>query len=152
LIPIASKFVIKLIKSYFNSYNSILESKLRKKRLRHRLRKLSINKVFISDGEFKHTNDKVIITLYLFNRQKYNYLLKIKKKYIRLFKKTNFLKKLYLIKILGLNILKQQEEKIKLLENILPNYFKNNSVLNSKMSQKAIYLQDQLLDRDKPIS
>jgi hypothetical protein len=152
LIPIASKFVIKLIKNYFNSYNSILESKLRKKRLRHRLRKLSINKIFISDGEFKHTNDKVIITLYLFNRQKYNYLLKIKKKYIRLFKKTNFLKKLYLIKILGLNILKQQEEKIKLLENILPNYLKNNTALNTIMSQKDINLQDQLFYKDKPIS
>lgn len=151
MIPIASKFVIKLIKSYFNSYNSLLESKLRKKRLRHRLIKLSINKIFISDGEFKHTNDKISITLYLFNRQKYNYLLKIKKKYIRLFKKTNFIKKLYLIKKLGLNILKQQEEKIKLLENILPD-LKNNSNLNSKMSQKAIYLQDQLFDKDKPIN
>lgn len=148
LIPVASKFVIKLIKSYFNSYNSILEYKLRKKRLRLRLRKLSINKIFISDGEFKHTNDKLIITIYLFNRQKYNYLLKIKKKYLRLFKKTNFLKKLYLIRILGLNILKQQEKKIKLLKNILPHYYFyiNNLGFNSKVSQ------DQLFERDKPVS
>ena len=96
LIPVASKFVIKLIKGYFNSYNLKLESKLRKDKLRRRLRKLSTNKIFVSDGEFKHTNDKVIITLYLFNRQKYNYLLKIRKRYTRLFSKAKFLRKLFL--------------------------------------------------------
>jgi hypothetical protein len=122
LIPVANRFVIKLIKSYFNSYNYQLESKLRKEKLRRRYRKLSTNKIFISDGEFKHTNDKLSITLYLFNRQKYNYLLKIKKRYTRLFNKIKFLRKLYLIRNIGLNILKQQKEKIKLLENILPRY------------------------------
>jgi hypothetical protein len=119
LIPVANKFVIKLIKSYFNLYNLKLESKLRKKRLRRRFRKLSKNKIFISNGEFKHTNDKISITLYIFNRQKYNYLLKIKKRYIRLFNKIRFLRKLYLIKYIGLNILKQQQKKIKFLNKIL---------------------------------
>jgi hypothetical protein len=99
-----------------------LESKLRKERLRRRLRKLSTNKIFVSDGEFKHTNDKVSITLYIFNRQRYNYLLKIRKRYIRLFNKARFLKKLFLIKNIGLNILKQQEEKNKVLVKVLPNY------------------------------
>jgi Mitochondrial ribosomal protein (VAR1) len=122
LIPIASKFVIKLIKSYFNSYNYKLESKLRKEKLRRRFRKLSTNRIFISDCEFKHTNDKVSITIYLFNRQKYNYLLKIRKRYVRLFNKIRFLKKLYLIRNIGLNLLKLQIEKSKLLENILPKY------------------------------
>lgn len=122
LIPVASKFVNKLIKGYFNSYNLKLESKLRKERLRRRLRKLSTNKIFVSDGEFKHTNDKVSITLYIFNRQRYNYLLKIRKRYIRLFNKARFLKKLFLIKNIGLNILKQQEEKNKVLLKVLPNY------------------------------
>ena len=122
LIPLANKFVINLIKGYFNLYNLKLESKLRKKKLRRRFRKLSKNRIFISNGEFKHTNDKISITIYLFNRQKYNYLLKIKKKYIRLFNKTKFLKKLYLIRYIGFNILKQQQEKIKLLNKILPKY------------------------------
>jgi hypothetical protein len=90
--------------------------------LRRRLRKLSTNKIFVSDGEFKHTNDKVSITLYIFNRQRYNYLLKIRKRYIRLFNKARFLKKLFLIKNIGLNILKQQEEKNKVLVKVLPNY------------------------------
>ena len=120
LIPVASRLVMKLIKGYFNSYNLYLESRLRKKRLRRRLRKLSTNKIFISDGEFKHTNDKVNITLYVYNRQRLNYLLRLKKRYIRLFKKARFNKKLQLIKNIGLKIFKQKKSKI--LINILPNY------------------------------
>lgn len=79
LIPIKSKFVMKLVKGYLNLYHLELESLVRKKRLRRKYRKLSTNKIFISDGEFKHTNDKVNITLYVYNRQKINYLLRLKK-------------------------------------------------------------------------
>jgi hypothetical protein len=61
---------MKLIKGYLNSYNLNIESKLRKENIRRRLRKLSTNKIFVSDGEFKHTNDIVNITLYVNNRQK----------------------------------------------------------------------------------
>ena len=122
LIPVASRLVNKLIKGYFNSYNLDLESKLRKDRLRRRQRKLSTNKIFVSDGEFKHTNDKVSITLYVYNRQRLNYLLKLKKRYIRLFKKGVFERKLQLINDVGLNILKQQKVKGKVLTNVLPDY------------------------------
>ena len=122
LIPVASRLVNKLIKGYFNSYNLELESKLRKENLRRRLRKLSTNKIFVSDGEFKHTNDIVNITLYVYNRQKLNYLLKLKKRYTNLFKKENFLRKIKLIRKIGLNIVKKQQENIKILTNVLPDY------------------------------
>src|ERR1700761_9281873 len=56
LIPVASKLVIKLAKSYFNSYNFKLEKKIRKDKLRKKLRKKSLNRIYLSDGEFKHTN------------------------------------------------------------------------------------------------
>lgn len=52
---------------------------MRTKRLLLRLRRLSLNKIFVSNGEFKHTNNKVTITLYLFNRQKRSYLNRMKK-------------------------------------------------------------------------
>ena len=71
---------------------------------------------------FKHTNDKVNITLYVYNRQKLNYLLKLKKKYTRLFTKARFVRKLQLIKSVGLNIFKLQQEKGRVLTNVLPNY------------------------------
>src|ERR1700761_4678700 len=61
---------MKLIKSFFNLFNSKIERKIRTKRLLLRLRRLSLNKIFVSDGEFKHTNNKVTITLYIFNRIK----------------------------------------------------------------------------------
>ncbi|KDE74987.1 ribosomal protein (mitochondrion) [Aspergillus oryzae 100-8] len=114
--------LMKLIKGYFNSYNLNIESKLRKEKLRRRLRKLSTNKIFISDGEFKHTNDNVNITLYVYNRQRLNYLLKLRKRYLSLFRKVTFVRKLQLIRNVGLNILNKQQEKSKILTNVLPNY------------------------------
>ena len=122
LIPIKSKFVMKLVKGYFNSYHLELESLLRKERLRRRFRKISTNRIFISDGEFKHTNDKVNITLYVYNKQKLNYLLKLKKRYINLFSKSKFTRKLKLIRNIGLSILRQQKEKSTILANVLPKY------------------------------
>jgi hypothetical protein len=113
---------MKLIKGYFNLYHLQLESLLRKKKLRRRFRKISTNKIFISDGEFKHTNDKVNITLYVYNKQKLNYLLKLKKRYLRLFKKPRFARKLKLIRNVGLNILCKQKQKSILLSNLLPKY------------------------------
>ena len=122
LIPIKSRYVMKLIKAYFNLYHLELESLLRKNRLRRRFRKISTNKIFISDGEFKHTNDKVNITLYVYNKQKLNYLLKLKKRYIRLFKNPKFANKLKKLRKLGLNILFKQNQKSILLMNLLPKY------------------------------
>lgn len=122
LIPVASRLVMKLIKGYLNSYNLNIESKLRKEKIRNRNRKLSTNKIFVSDGEFKHTNDNVNITLYVYNRQRLNYLLKLRERYTSLFNKAIFVKKLQIIKDVGLNILKQQKIKSKILTNVLPNY------------------------------
>ena len=122
LIPLASNYIMKLIKGYFALSNLKLEKKLRKEKLRRRSIKLSTNKIFLSDGEFKHTNDKVIITLYLYNRQKFNYLYKLKKRYVNLFIKAIFLEKLNLIKSEGLKILEKQKKLSEDLMRILPSY------------------------------
>jgi hypothetical protein len=62
---------------------------MRTKRLLLRLRRLSSNRIYLSNGEFKHTNNNVLINIYLFNRQKYNYLSRLKNIYIkRFFKNT----------------------------------------------------------------
>ena len=101
LIPNISKLAIKFIRNYFYLYNKDIERKLRRKKIYNRRRKLSINRIFLSKGEFKHTNNKVIITLYIYNKQKNNYLLKLKKRYINKFlinilsfKKNNLIKSL----------------------------------------------------------
>lgn len=112
LIPNISRLAIKLIRNYFFLYNKNIEQKIRRKKIYNRRRKLSINRIFLSKGEFKHTNNKVIITLYVYNKQKNNYLLKLKKRYIN---------KL-LINILSLkknNIIKPLSSKKNILSNKL---------------------------------
>lgn len=89
LIPSLTTSVNNIIRSYFSLYNKSVEIKMRTKRLLLRLRRLSSNKYYISNGGFKHTNNKVLINLYVFNRQKTNYLLALKKWYLNSFlKKT----------------------------------------------------------------
>ncbi len=138
LVPVASNYIMKLIKGYFNLSNLKLEKKLRREKIRRRSVKLSTNKIFLSDGEFKHTNDKVIITLYLYNRQKYNYLYKLKKRYLRLFTKAKFLKKLNLIKSVGLNILEKQRKKSNSLIKILPSYKSRVSLIQHLQYKKFV--------------
>lgn len=88
LIPHLSNLAVKFIKSYFSLYNRYIERKIRTKKITRKIRKYSTSRIFISKGEFKHTNNKVTITLYTYNRQKTNYLLKLKKRFI-----IKFLKK-----------------------------------------------------------
>ena len=83
LIPNTTISAVKIIKGYFSLYNERIERKMRTKRLLLRFRRLSSNKIYVSNGEFKHTNNKVVINLYLFNRQKYNYMLALKKLYLK---------------------------------------------------------------------
>jgi len=82
LIPNLSKIAIKFIRDYFYLYNRKAERKIRRKRIYNRRIKLFISRIFLSKGEFKHTNNKVIITLYVYNKQKNNYLQKLKQRYI----------------------------------------------------------------------
>lgn len=92
LVPHISKLAIKLIRSYFSLYDLYLEKTIRTKKIRNKHRRLSSNRIYLSKGEFKHTNNKVTITLYTFNRQKSNYLLKLKKRFIKKFLKKRSLK------------------------------------------------------------
>ena len=97
LIPQVTELVNKLIKSYFNLYNLKLERKIRSSRLLRRLRKLSSNKIYVSSGEFKHTNNKVVITLYLFNRQKLNFDKKIIKGFYKAWSNQDILNRRWLL-------------------------------------------------------
>ena len=85
LIPQSTISAINLIKGYLNIYNLNLEQRMRKKWFLKRFRGLSSHKPYVSNGEFKHTNDKVIITLYTYNRQKLNYISLLEKRYLRIF-------------------------------------------------------------------
>jgi len=106
--------VIKLIKSYFNFYSRKLEGKIKSKRLRTRIRRLSTNRIFVSRAEFKHTNSKVIVTLYIYNRQKKYFFNKIRRlNAITGLRKKSFMRKIRLIKLQGLAIIKKVQQKKK---------------------------------------
>ena len=79
LLPSADKVILKLIKSYFNLYSKDLNKKTKTRRTTRRFKRLSINRILVSKAEIKHTSDKVIITIYLYNRQKIYYISRIKK-------------------------------------------------------------------------
>ena len=85
LMPSTTVSAMKIIKGFFNVYNKSLEKIIRTKRLLLRFRRLSSNRLYLSNGEFKHKNNSVLINIYLFNRQKYNYLSKLKNIYLKKF-------------------------------------------------------------------
>lgn len=119
--------VVKLIKCYFNFFNPNLENRINTINMSIKLRRLSINKIFVSKADIKHTNSKIIITIYIYNRQKkyfYNKLSKINT--ILQLNDTNLLKK---IKLEGESIIEQVYKEKKLLADIIElgnyNIFKN---------------------------
>ena len=119
LIPISNKIIIKLIKSYYNLYNRKLEIKKRRQTMRIKLRRLSSHKIYVSRGEFKHTSEKVIINIYTYNRQKYNYLYKIKKILKNLLKRKYFLKKMKILKKKTLVLINNELKNVLIHKNIL---------------------------------
>jgi hypothetical protein len=144
LIPTASKLVIKLVKSYFNSYNLKLEKKVRKIKLRKKSLKKSLNKIYLSDGEFKHTNDKVSITLYVYNRQKINFLIKLKKFYKKILRRKIILKKVHLIKKAIIRLLEYRQNRYLILKKIKLNNNLNFKLINLSFIKK---LNNKLLKR-----
>ena len=66
--------------------------KIRIKSRNPRKTRFSSNKVYISRAEMKHTNTKVVITLYIYNKQKYY----LKRKLINIIKNIDIKKRKYL--------------------------------------------------------
>jgi hypothetical protein len=78
-----------LIKSFFNlqfNYKFLF-----KKYSPSRLRSSSLNKIFASKAEIKHTNNKAILTVYVYNREKISLLKKIKRLKKSFFNKVKLL-------------------------------------------------------------
>jgi Mitochondrial ribosomal protein (VAR1) len=141
LIPQATELATKLIKSYFNLYNLKLERKIRSNKLLRRLRKLSSNKIYVSNGEFKHTNNKVVITLYLFNRQKLNIEKKIRKGFFKAWSNQDVLHKRWLLlEAKALQSIKKWNQKKFVLINIMGSYIKNKQIFDYKGLSKYIII------------
>jgi hypothetical protein len=66
-LPVADKHLMNLLKSYFNM--QIKDEKIKNKRNIIKNRRVSTKRVFIGRGELKHSNNKVIITFYVYNTE-----------------------------------------------------------------------------------
>jgi len=147
LIPLATLSTIYLIRGYLALYNTYLESMLRSGTILRRFRRFSTNKTYVSNGEFKHTSDNVLITLYTHNRQKFNYLSVLKQRYILLFfdsKLRQILKKrFYWIKYNGFKYLElANTEKFAVITRWSKLLIKNNI---PEIKYKALYINDYLI-------
>lgn len=68
-LPSLDNTINKLIKSYFNLFNKEKEEKTNVKRSRVRFLNKTVNKIFVSKAELRHTNTNVVATVYVYNRQ-----------------------------------------------------------------------------------
>src|ERR1700712_5153219 len=84
------KIINNLLKNYINMI--IDKIKIRFKSRNPRKSRLSSNKVYVSRAEIKHTNTKVVITLYIYNKQKYY----LKRKLINIVKNIDIQKRIHL--------------------------------------------------------
>lgn len=75
-LPLYNININTLVKNYFNLYfnHKFINNKFRSPRIK----RLSLNKIFVSQAEIKHTNSKAIVTIYTYNREKLVLLKKIK--------------------------------------------------------------------------
>ncbi len=74
--PVYDLNINSLIKSYFNLYFN--HSYIEHKYISRKKKRKSLNKIFVSKAEIKHTNTKAIITIYIYNREKLSILKKIR--------------------------------------------------------------------------
>jgi len=75
-LPIYDLKINEIIKNYFNLY--FKPKFIFNKVLAYKYKYLSLNKIYVSKAEIKHTNNKAILTVYVYNREKISLLRRIK--------------------------------------------------------------------------
>ena len=75
IFPVANNYIFNIIKSYLNMFSKILDKRNRIPRMRKWKRRRYGRQIWISKPELKYSNEKIIINLYVYNRQ-YAFLLK----------------------------------------------------------------------------
>lgn len=130
-LPVTDNLVNKILESYFNL--SLFHDKIKNKsrRLRIRFRRYTVNRIFLSRAEMKHTNNKVIITLYTYNRNlKYLYYRIRNLLSIIIRKKIN--KKWKKIRVYDYHVFYSLPRKLKLVEK------KSLNLINKVQKEKRI--------------
>lgn len=139
-LTIADKNLSRLVKSYFNFYFS--DKVLKTKRIAMRFRRLALKKIFVSKAEVKHTNSKVIITLYVYNAEKKYLNRKIKKLTSIIFPSDN---------ILFYKNLWRKKRPLHYMDKIYMYIHEYNQIplLNWFSTNASNYLKELVLEREK---
>nr|YP_009546711.1 ribosomal protein S3 [Heterodermia speciosa]AYP35451.1 ribosomal protein S3 [Heterodermia speciosa] len=130
LLPVADKVTLKVLQNYFNLYSPKLNRKARLNRIKNKKKRyirLSTNRILISRPELKHTSKKVVISVYVYNRQEFFYLRNYEK-WLNRTPDLNYKRMLNSMKKISLYVIskvyKQKKKLLKTLNN--KNYiFKN---------------------------
>ncbi len=157
-LPVYDININNLMKNYFNLYFNykFIKSKL----ISHRLKNISLNRIFVSKPNIKHTNSKAIITIYTFNKERLSLLRRIrmlektfyKKIFLFFYKNKNFFSK-YILKFINNENLKFRfyNKFIELLlikELILIRRYKLKLNLNNnKFEEKFLYRFSYLISK-----
>ena len=139
-IPSADNAINNMILSFFNM-TFIFTKNIKSARKRIEYKRTLINKIFVSKALVKHTNNKTIITLFTYNREKLFLIKKIyeiydqlkelnNKSYFKLNFKKYMLKNIYTLYSTK-NVLKK--ESVKLISKV----FKNTSNINKKKNNET---------------
>jgi hypothetical protein len=137
-LAITDNVVNKIIKSYF--FLRLVYMKNIFKGMSKRQRLLSVNRIFVSKAEMKHTNNKVIITLYTYNKEKNYFVRKLISLRNMLIFRNNFLN---LINLKRKSILRNIHKVSFLIYNIL----KKKDLLKNYESNKQVF--DDLIKRNE---
>jgi hypothetical protein len=132
--------------SYFNSKFIMSKSKLRK----YKDKNLSLNRIYVSEAELKHTNLKTVITIYTYNKERISLLKKIRGLRRNFFKKILllFYKSKNMYKDLSNNVLNKAVKSILYKELLLIRRYKLKLNLNkSKFEEKFIYILAKIISK-----
>ena len=135
-LPINSKYINLILQSYFNMFFNKLNLSVKGFGRRNtswnwRKKRKNVRKIFLSDAEIKHTNNKVKITLYIINREKKI----LKNKYTKLYKKISnnlFKRSIYVYKNHVNNLYSYLEKKYRIRNEYFLEAFAENFKINKK--------------------
>jgi hypothetical protein len=124
----------KIIKGYFNLYFKDSKFIGPKQFIKFKKRRILLRKIFVSNAEIQHTNNKANITLFVVNREKKN----LEKQYLSINSKINNFIIPYFFLLYKENLIKIYNK----LDNYKKEYIFATSVLSSKryLNYKLDYL------------
>lgn len=99
LLSYKNNIVNNLLKIYFNFSKIKFKSRRRRNKIK-KITSISCKRIYTSTPEIKHTNDKIIFTIYTYNKKRIVLLKRLQKRLKKIFKTRKYKIKMFLKKLL----------------------------------------------------